>query len=109
MPINRYNVQTLKKISKIPHKNRKKHLDKWSVSAFKDIKNICGGICSSKKIPQKTLKKVKSQKNLIRLIANSKPESVKKILVNQTGGAIFTAIAAGLIPVIIDQIVKATT
>ena len=109
MSINRYNAITLKKLGKLPQKGRKLHLKNWSSTAFKDIKNICTAICNTHNIPKKTINKLKLHKNNIRKISKSKPSTVKKILVNQKGGAIFTALAAGLIPIIIDQIVKHVT
>ena len=106
MPINRYNVTTLKKLAKLPHKTRKKHLDNWDLSAYKDIKNICSKACSNPKIPKKCVNKLKKQKKTIRKIALANPSAVKKILVSQKGSGIFTALAAGIIPAIIGAIVK---
>ena len=106
MAISRYNITTLKKLAKLPHKTRKKHLTSWDLSAYKDIKDICGKACSKRKIPNKTLKKLKSQKKIIRKIANSNPTGVKKILVNQKGSGIFTTLAAAIIPTIIGAFAK---
>ena len=105
----RHNSIALKKLAKLPHKSRKKHPKDWPCSAFKDIKNISSAICNCRKIPQKTLKKLKPHRNIIRKISKTSPIAVKKILVNHKGGAIFAALAGALIPIIIDQIVKATT
>ena len=104
MTISRYNISTFKKIGKLSQKKRKKHLDNWDSKAYKDIKTICGKACASKKIPQKTLKRLKSQKKDIRKIASANPATVKKILVSQKGSGLFTAIAAGIIPAIVGAI-----
>ena len=107
--INRHNIRTLNKLSTLSHKNRKNHLKDWSDTPFKDIKNICSIICKCKKIPQKTLTKLQPYRKNIRKISKSKPAAVKKILLKQKGGGIFTALAAGIIPMIVNQIVKATS
>lgn len=104
----RHNSVVLKKLAKLPHKIRKKYIKDWPCSAFKDIKNISSAICNCRKIPQKTFKKLKTHRNIIRKISKSKPATVKNILVNHKGGAVFAALAGALIPIIIDQIVKAT-
>lgn len=102
--IRRYNAITLKKLAKLPHKTRKLHLKKWPNSAFRDIKNISKGICECKKIPKKSLRKLLPYKKTIRKIARSQPLGVKKILVNQKGGGLFTALAGGLLGPIINAI-----
>lgn len=105
--ISRHNAITLRKLAKLPHKNRNKYLKDWPITAFKDIKNISNTLCKCKKIPEKTLKLLKPHSKIIRKISLSKPDGVKKILTTQKGGAIFSVLAATLIPLIIDQIVKA--
>lgn len=108
--VHRYNAITLKKLGRLGPSKRKHHLKSWSSTAFKDIKNICTAVCKTKeKIPKKTLNKLTPHKKLIRKISTSRPQSVKNILLKQKGGAIFTALAAGLIPLIIDQVVRAVT
>lgn len=100
------NVSALKKLSNLSHKERKFHLNNWGVDAFKDIKKISKLICTCKRIPKKTLAVLQPHKKTIRRIANSQPVTVKKILTNQRGGFLF-ALAGTLLPIIIDQIVKA--
>ena len=100
------NACVLKKLSKLSHEKRKSHLNKWDVDAFKDIKKISKLICTCKRIPKKTLTVLQPHKKTIRRIANSQPVMVKKILTNQRGGFLF-ALAGTLLPIIIDQIVKA--
>lgn len=105
MTIHRYNATTLKKIAKLSQKERKRHLDKWDLNAYKDIKNICCKACDSKKkIPKNTLKRLKSHKNTIRKLAASTPTAGKKILIEQKGSGVFTALAAAIIPPIIGAI-----
>lgn len=102
--IRRYNATVLRKLAKLPQKTRKLHLKKWPSTAFKDIKNISKGICDCEKIPKKVLRKLSPYKKTIRKIARSKPLGVKKILVNQKGGGIFTVLAGTLLGPIIDAI-----
>ena len=78
MTISRYNISTLKKIGKLSQKKRKKHLDNWDSKAYKDIKTICGKACASKKIPQKTLKRLKSQKKPFVKLHQQTPQLLKK-------------------------------
>ena len=47
-----------------------------------------------------------TQKNNIRKISKSSPKKIKKILTKQKGKGIFTAIALGLAPLLIDGITK---
>ena len=99
-------------MSKLSHQKRKLHLKNWDIDAFKDIKNISKAICNCKKIPLKTLVKLKPHKKIIQKIASSQPVAVKKILINQKGGAFLGALAGGLIPLIIEgvqQLVKAVS
>ena len=107
--ISRHNIRTLIKLSALSHKNRKSHLKNWPDTSYKDIKNICLSICKCKRIPKKTLNKLHPHRKNIRKISKSNPAAVKKILLEQKGGGIFTALAAGLIPMIVNSIVKATS
>lgn len=106
MVIARYQAKILKKLGKLPPKLRKKHLANWPSSAFKDIRSICSGICTSTKLNKNTLRKIKSKKKIIRKISKSNPATVKNILSKQKGSGLFTAIAAGLIPLIASLIKK---
>ena len=99
----------MKKLGKLSHKQRKPHLKNWSITAFKDIKKISKAVCKCKRIPKKALTLLSPHSKTIRKLSNAQPVTVKRILVNQKGGAIFTALAATLIPIIVDQIVKHTT
>ena len=105
------NASALRKLSKLSHQKRKLHLKNWDIDAFKDIKNISKAICNCKKIPLKTLVKLKPHKKIIKKIASSHPIAVRKILINQEGGFL-GALAGGLIPLIIEgvqQLVKAVS
>ena len=107
--VSRYQVKVFQKLSKLPKKQRQKHINNWPNKAFCDIKGLCRQICHNKKITQKTLKKIQKQKKLIRTISNSPPKKIRKILAQQSGSGIFTALATGIIPLIVDQIVKLTS
>ena len=104
--VSRYQVRVLQKLSKLPKKERQKHINNWPTKAFCDIKNLCKKICHNKKVTQKTIKKIRKQKNLIRTISKTPPKKIQKILARQSGSGIFTALAAGVIPLIVDQVVK---
>ena len=56
------NASTFKKLSKLSHQKRKLHLKNWDIDALRDIKNISKAICNCKKIPLKTLTKLKPHK-----------------------------------------------
>lgn len=107
--VSRYTVKVFQKLSKLPKKQRNKHINNWPTKAFCDIRGLCKEICHNKKIPPKTLKKIQKQKKIIRLLSTSQPKKIQKILTQQSGRGIFTAIAGGLLPLIIDQIVKLTS
>ena len=101
------NVSALKKLSNLTHKERKFHLNNWGVDAFKDIKKISQAICKCKKIPRKKLILLKPHKKSIRKIASSSdPEEVKKVLVNQKGGFLFSALGS-IIPALIGTVIQA--
>ena len=101
------NACVLKKLSKLSHEKRKSHLNKWDVDAFKDIKKISQAICKCKKIPLKKLTLLKPHKKSIRKIASSSdPEEVKKVLVNQKGGFLFSALGS-IIPALIGTVIQA--
>lgn len=104
--VSRYQVNLLHKLSKISKKDRQKHINSWPIEAFRDIKGLCKKICHNKKVTQKTIKKIRKQKNLIRTISKAPPKQIKKILAKQSGAGIFTAIATGILPFIVDQITK---
>ena len=104
--VSRYQVNLLHKLSKISKKDRQKHINSWPIEAFRDIKTLCKKICHNKKVTQKTIKKIRKQKNLIRTISKAPPKQIKKILAKQSGAGIFTAIATGILPFIVDQITK---
>ena len=104
--IGRFQVKTLKTLAKLPQKERNKSINRWKSKPFRDIKHICTSICRSPKIQGKTLKKNSTQKNNIRKISKSSPKKIKTILTKQKGKGIFTAIALGLAPLIINGITK---
>lgn len=104
--ISRFQSKVFKKLAALPRKQRRKHINSWPNKAFGDIKQTCKAICKNPKITNRVLKKICSQKNNIRKIANSPPKKIKKILIQQKGKGIFTALAAGVIPLIVDQITK---
>ena len=106
MSIKRYQTTILKKLSKLPQKQRNLHISKWPSAAFTDIKSICKGICNSSNIKPSTLKKIKPYKSTICNISKSDTKKVKNILLRQKGRGIFTAIATGLIPLLVDGIIK---
>ena len=104
MTIKRYQSTIFKNLSKLPQKERNQHIKKWPSKAFTDIKSICKGICNNPKLNPSTLKKIKPYKIPIRSIAKSNSKQVKAILLRQRGRGIFTAIAAGIIPLIVQGI-----
>ena len=108
MAIKRYHTTILRKLAKLPQKRRNRHISQWPDRAFIDIRKICKGVCSSPKLKSATLKKVKPYKAIIRNISRSQPAKIKKILLKQKGRGIFTALATGLVPLIVDGIVKLT-
>ena len=104
--IARFQVKALKSLAKLTQKERNRSINKWKSKPFRDIKHICTSICKSPKIQGKTLKKLFTQKNNIRKISKLSPKKIKTILTKQKGKGIFTAIALGLAPLIINGITK---
>lgn len=95
---------TFNNLGKFKKKERKKILFNFPNKAYTDIKAICKNVCHNKKCKPRTLKKIKRYKSIFRKFSKSSPKYIKNTLIKQKGKGIFTALAAGVIPLIANLI-----